>query len=334
MNLGDETFFDKGWFLLGIIIPVVAFIFFRYLKHRYPALISPITPDGARKQNNATFSPPVLLLCLRILALTSIVFALADLRSKSTSISEKLVPENDIMLSVDISKSMLIEDLKPNRLEALKDVLNRFIAGRNNDRLGIVLYAGESMYWCPLTKDYPFLLTKLNQINDAELPDGTAIGLGLTSALNALQQSKVKNKMVIFLTDGENNTGFIDPLTAAGIAKKLGIKVYTIGIGTTGMAKVPLTDMNGNKSYQYIHVSIDEDMLKKIAAITGGKFYRATDASALKNIYAQIDKLEQLKSVVQTKIYYRDEYAWFIGLAALLLVMEIVLRYTLLQTLA
>jgi Ca-activated chloride channel homolog len=328
----NQFIYEQSWFFLLLLIPLVGFLFWKYLRHRFAVLLMPTITGLANKNISSILSPPVLLLLLRFLSVVFIVLGLADFKSIKTITHKMAVPQTDIILALDISKSMLIEDIKPNRLEALKDVLNKFVAGRLNDKLGIVLYAGESLYWCPLTNNYPFLLSKLNQMDEMDLADGTAIGLGLTSAVNALRQSKKPNKIIILLTDGENNTGFVDPLTAAEIARKFNIKVYTIGVGTTGRASLPIIDLNGNKTYSSIEVSIDEVALKKIADNTGGKYFRATDAKALWNIYTEIDKLEKTKVVQLKETTYVSNYRLFVLLAMFFLLLEMVLKFTLLRT--
>ena len=232
--------YEKGWLLLLLIIPVLIALYRYYLRHKHSTLT--ITTIQSLSRNNATsvFTPPMVLLMIRLLTIFFVVISLANIRLAKTVNYKQTTAEADIILALDVSKSMLIEDIKPTRLGALKNVVSEFIAGRTNDRIGIVLYAGESLYWCPITKDYPFLLKRLNQADENEFLDGTAIGVGLASAVSALQESKSKNKIIILLTDGENNAGYVDPLTAAVIAKNFNIRVYTIGIGKNGVASFTL----------------------------------------------------------------------------------------------
>jgi Ca-activated chloride channel homolog len=308
----------------------LCFLYWRFFRHHKPVLMVSAIP-GLQK-NGGQLSPATFIFFLRLLAIFFVVLGLANFQSLKNVSYTKPNREADIILAIDVSRSMETEDLKPNRLEALKDVLNRFIAGRAIDRFGIVLYAGESLYWCPLTKSYPFLTNRIKQIDDKAMEDGTAIGLGLTSAVNVLHQSSSKNKIIILLTDGENNKGFIDPMTAAAIAKKFNIKVYTIGVGTNGMATMSLTDMDGKIVHESVPVSLDEKMLKQIAAMTGGSYFRATDTKALQNIYSSIDKAEKTKMVQVTEVKYTPLFRFFTGCAIGFLLLELVLRFTLLRT--
>jgi Ca-activated chloride channel family protein len=237
-----------------------------------------------------------------------------------------------MIFALDISKSMLLEDIKPNRLEALKKVLARFSAMRSRDRIGIVVYGGESINWCPLTTNYPLLLRRINTIDEPDLTDGTAIGSGLASAINILKESKVKSKLIILLTDGENNAGTIDPLLAAGFARRLGIKIYTIGIGRTGFAQMPLKGLNGQPYYQEIYVKLNDSSLRKIAKVSGGSYYNATDAGALQNIYEAINKLETKKDKLVNSVSNQPCLPWLLGTALLLLFAERFLKYTFLRT--
>ena len=319
---------ERLWLLL--LLPVLLFLYFRFYQKRNPALLISGLPGNSRNQQSRrfSFSPPGFLLALRLVTLLFLVLGLANLVEEKTTRHEIPPAGIDIVLALDLSRSMSIEDIKPSRLEALKDVLNQFIASRSQDRLGVVLYAGESLNWCPLTKDYPFILTKLREMDEKHLDDGTAIGLGLASAVNALKPGKAKSKVVILLTDGANNTGFIKPLTAAQIAKKHKVKVYTIGIGTNGMAPFPMLDLNGKKVYQYVKVNLDEPMLKSIAEQTGGKYFRATNAQALSQIYSDIDKLEKNKNGFKTTKTLVPLYQFFLAIGLGLLALEQVLKYT------
>jgi Ca-activated chloride channel family protein len=327
-----QVVYEHDWFLLLFIIPILCFLYWRFFRHYKPVLLVSTIPDLRKKYVYDLLSPAVLIFCIRLLVIFFSILALTNLRLLKNVTHNKAIHEADIVLAIDVSRSMEAEDIKPTRLEALKDVLNRFIAGRVNDRFGIVLYAGESINWCPLTKSYAFLTTRIKEIDDKALADGTAIGLGLTSAANVLHQSNSKNKIIILLTDGENNTGFIDPITAALIAKKFNIKVYTIGIGTNGLAPISIKDMNGNVAHELIPVSIDEKVLKEIAGLTGGGYFRATDSKALKNIYAVIDKDEETRTVQVSEIQYTPEYRFFAFSALFFLLLELALRFTLLRT--
>jgi Ca-activated chloride channel family protein len=236
----------------------------------------------------------------------------------------------DIMLAMDISSSMLAQDLKPDRLEAAKDVAASFINGRPNDNIGLVLFSGESFTQCPLTTDHTVLLNLFKDIKSGMINDGTAIGLGLANAVSRIKDSQAISKVIILLTDGSNNMGEIAPVTAADIAKAFGVRVYTIGVGTKGMAPYPFQTAFGIQ-YQNIQVEIDESTLKQIAVTTGGQYFRATDNASLRNIYAEIDQMEKTKISVQEFSKKQEEYKNFALLIFALLILEILLRNTLLR---
>lgn len=264
---------------------------------------------------------------LRSLALAALIVALARPQS-SLSWQNSTTEGIDIIIASDISGSMLAEDFKPNRLEAGKNIAIDFIKNRPDDRIGLVIFSGESFTQCPLTIDHDVLVNLYNDIKYGMIDDGTAIGMGLATAVNRLKESSAKSKVVILLTDGSNNMGSIPPLTAAEIAKQFNIRVYTVGIGTHGMAPYPFQTPNGIQ-YQNVPVDIDEGTLTKIANTTGGKYFRATNNTTLKNIYEKIDKLEKAKIDV-TQYHKKTEMylPWAIIALALLLV-EFILRNTL-----
>jgi Ca-activated chloride channel family protein len=234
----------------------------------------------------------------------------------------------DIILGMDISSSMLAEDLKPNRLEAAKNVAASFINGRSNDNIGLVVFSGESFTQCPLTTDHAVLLNLFKDIHSGMIEDGTAIGLGLANAVSRIKDSQAISKVIILLTDGSNNRGEIAPVTAAEIARTFGIRVYTIGVGTKGEAPYPFQTAFGIK-YQNIPVDIDEPTLKQIAATTGGQYFRATDNASLRAIYTEIDQMEKTKISVQEFSKKQEEYRNIALLVFTLLLLEILLRYTL-----
>ncbi|MGI4863795.1 MAG: vWA domain-containing protein [Janthinobacterium lividum] len=326
------AFQEPGWFLLFLLLPGLLGLHWRYWRPRYPVRTLASQPALVHGAPQA-FTPPDALLLLRLLAMAGIILGLANF--KTATVSQQKVPAQgiDIVLAMDVSASMLMEDIKPNRLEGLKTVISQFVAGRTTDRLGLVVYAGESLNWCPLTKDYAFLLQQLNRVSEPVLADGTAIGLGLASAVNALRPSKAASKVIILLTDGENNTGFIDPALAAQLARKQHVKVYTIGIGTTGRAPLPLYDLNGRKTYHYVPVKIDELTLRHIAGQTGGRYFRAKDAAALGQIYVAIDGLEQSPTGFRTQVQYTAQYRWFLAGALFFFLLGEVLKLTLLRSL-
>lgn len=328
----QAAFLEPEWFLLFLLFPGVVFLHVRFWRPRQPVLVlaSLSAPEGAAPQY---ITPPDILLLLRLLALTGIILALANLRTVSISRQPMPAAGIDIMLAMDVSGSMLIEDIKPNRLEGLKNVITHFVAGRSTDRIGLVVYAGESLTWCPLTQDYAYLMRQLNHLDEPALADGTAIGLGLASAVQALSQSKAKSKIVILLTDGENTTGFLEPETAAQLARKNHIKVYTIGVGRTGKAPWPVYDLNGRKTYHYVHVKINEPALRSVADQTGGRFYRAQDATSLRRIYAQIDGLTKSPMGYRPVVRYTAHFRWFVLVAGLFFIVAEVMSMTLLRSL-
>ena len=234
-------------------------------------------------------------------------------------------------MALDISPSMLAEDIKPNRLEGARNVGMQFIDGRPNDRIGLVVFGGEAFTQCPLTSDHGVLKSLFLNVKSGIIEDGTAIGDGLATAVSRIKDSKAVSKVIILLTDGDNNRGSIDPLSAGEIAKLFGIRVYTIGIGTTGLAPYPFQTPFGIQ-YQNVEVKIDEVLLKQIAKNTNANYYRATSKTKLENIFKEIDKLE--KSKIDVTEFHRktEEFLYFILLAALLLAIEILLRYTIYKT--
>jgi Ca-activated chloride channel family protein len=234
------------------------------------------------------------------------------------------------MMTLDISSSMLARDFKPNRIEAAKEVASAFISGRPFDNIGLVVFSGESFTQCPLTTDHAVLLNLFSGLQSGMLEDGTAIGLGLANAVSRLKDSKAKSKVIILLTDGSNNMGNIAPVTAAEIAKTFGVRVYTIGVGTQGMAPYPVQTPFGIR-YQNMPVEIDEGILKRIANMTGGSYFRATGNSKLKEIYAEIDQMEKTKLNVQEFSKKKEEYLILAWIAFGLLLMELIIRYFVLR---
>ena len=268
---------------------------------------------------------------LRCLTFVVVVIVLARPQTH-TSWGNKSVEGIDIMLAMDVSTSMLAEDLRPNRMEAAKDVAAEFIAGRPNDNIGLTIFAGEAFTQCPMTTDHASLLNLLHSVRTdiaarGLINDGTAIGMGLANAVSRLKESKAKSKVVILLTDGSNNTGDLSPMTAAQIAKSLGIRVYTIGVGTNKVARYPMP-VAGGVQYVNIPVEIDTKTLSDIAAATQGNFYRATNNQQLKQIYKDIDKLEKSKMDVKKFSKRYEAYQPFALVAILLLLLEILLRTT------
>lgn len=267
-----------------------------------------------------------ILLVLRMFAILIIIIAIARPQSKNSK--RNVYSEGiDIIISLDISGSMLAEDFKPNRLQASKEVAKTFIDSRPQDRIGLVVFSGESFTQCPLTADHRVLYGLIDEVKSGMIEDGTAIGDGLGTAINRLRFSKAKSKVIILLTDGVNNMGFMDPMSGADIAKKMGIRVYTIGVGKMGKAPYPIKTPFGIQ-YQQLDVDIDEPLLKDIASITGGKYYRATDKSKMESIYKEIDSLE--KTIINVMVYDRrsEEFIPFLITGLILLLLELILRKT------
>ena len=300
-------FENPQFFWLLLVIPVLAAWYWFSREKQSPELRYPNTEDLAHLGGNWLAKLRPLLHVLRLLAIALVITAMARPRTSAESSKTRSAEGIDIVMAVDVSASMLAKDLRPNRLEATKEVASVFISQRPNDRIGMVVYAGESYTQTPLTSDHKIVRNSLRDLEYGLIQDGTAIGMGLATAVNRLKESKAKSKVIILLTDGENNSGEIDPLTATQLAKEFNIRTYTIGVGTKGTAPTPAAyDMRGNFIYRNLPVNIDEDLLKKIAEETGGNYFRATDNEKLQEIYAEIDKLEKTK-LKELKFYSYDE---------------------------
>ena len=316
-------------YLLLLLIPMIGWYIYKLSKNQASLQVSSTEVFDAPEARSWRIWLRHVPFVLRMAAIAVLIVILA--RPQSTNSWQNSTTEGiDIVLAMDISTSMLAQDLKPNRLEAAKDVAASFINGRQNDNIGLVVFAAESFTQCPLTTDHGVLLNLFKDIQTGILDDGTAIGLGLANAVSRIKDSQAKSKVIILLTDGVNNQGEIAPVTAAEIAKTFGIRVYTIGVGTMGKAPYPFQTAFGVQ-YQNIVVEIDEPTLKQIAATTGGQYFRATDNASLKEIYSEIDQMEKTKISVQQYSKKQEEYKnWAILLFALLLV-EIVIRNTLVR---
>lgn len=315
-------------FLLLLLIPYIVWYVMRHRKNDATLQISDarVYAHTPKSYKNYLLHLPF---ALRVLAFALLVVVLA--RPQTTNSWQNSEVEGiDIMLSVDVSTSMLAEDLKPNRLEAAKEVATVFINGRPNDNIGLTLFAGESFTQCPLTIDHAVLLNMLKNVQCGLIEDGTAVGMGIANAVSRLKDSQAKSKVIILLTDGTNNRGDISPLTAAEIAKSFGIRVYTIGVGTNGMAPYPYP-VGNTVQYVNIPVEIDEKTLTQIAATTDGNYFRATSNSKLKEVYQEIDKLEKTKLNVKEYSKRQEEYRWFALAAFLCLLLEILLRNSILK---
>lgn len=316
-----------------LLVPYV-FWYFLYRKRNEPTMRMSDTSaylDAPKSWRVRLVHVPMLLRCITF-ALIVTVMARPQTRN---SWADRTVEGIDIMLAMDISTSMLAEDLKPNRMEAAKNVASEFISGRPDDNIGLCIFAGESFTQCPMTVDHASLLNLLNGVRTdlaarGLIEDGTAVGMGLANAVSRLKDSKAKSKVVILLTDGSNNRGDISPLTAAQIAKSLGIRVYTIGVGTNKVAPYPMP-VAGGVQYVNIPVEIDTKTLSEIAAITDGNYYRATNNKELRHIYSDIDKLEKTKLNVKKFSKRYEAFAPFAWLALITLLLEVMLRTTILR---
>lgn len=331
-DINDIVFANKEFLWLLLIIPLLAMYYYFKKNHLQSTLsysnffLIKHIPPSFKVQSR--FFPYFL----RLFAITLLIIALA--RPQSISSGKDVQTEGiDIMISLDVSLSMLAKDFKPNRLEVAKDVIQEFIDNRPNDRMGMVIFGGEAFTQCPLTTDHKILKTLIKQIKAGTLGQGTAIGLGLANAVARLKDIDSKSKIIILVSDGVNNTGEIDPLTAGELAKTYNIKVYSIGIGSRGQALQPVAMYpNGELQYDYVDVEIDESLMKKISDETGGKYFRATDNKSLRKIYNDIDKME--KNIILEKNYTnrKDLYYPLVLVAVLLLLLEYTLSKTYYRT--
>ena len=321
--------FINSEFLYLLIIPCGILIWYLIKSNKIQnTILFPHTKSISKKISFKTRLRHLPYL-LKIIALTSIIFGLARPQS-SINWEESTTEGIDIVLAMDISGSMLAQDLKPDRLESSKNVAIDFISKRINDRIGLVIFAGESFTQCPLTTDHNVLINLFQDVRSGMVEDGTAIGMGLSTAVNRLKESKAISKVIILLTDGVNNSGMIPPLTAAEIAKKFNIRVYTIGIGSEGFAPYPFQTPFGIQ-YQDVEVKIDEKTLQDIAILTDGKYFRATNNNTLKAIYKDIDELEKSKIEVTEFHKRKEEFTPYILFSLLSLILSLLLRITYLK---
>jgi len=320
--------FAHPWFLLGLVLVplMVAWYIWRYRKQEAALQHSNLSLfDGIGQSLRVRLR--WLPYALRCLAMGAMVVALARPQSQ-LSRQEMTVEGIDVVLAMDISGSMLAEDFKPNRLEAAKKVAADFIEGRKNDRMGLVVFAGEAFTQVPLTIDHQVLLKQLGAVKSGLVRDGTALGDGLATAINRIKDSQAESKVIILLTDGVNNQGSVDPLSAAEIAALYNIRLYTIGVGARGKAPFPFRDQFGRVHYQNIDVEIDEDLMKQMASATGdGQYFRATNRKALQEIFDQIDEMETSKIDVTQYAQTRDEHQPWLWLAFIALALEALMRY-------
>ena len=323
------TFYNPDFLYALALVPLL-WIWY-YFRQREQAAQLQISSLKGITQNSWKAKGRHLLFLFRSIALAILIIAFA--RPQSTLSWEDMITEGiDIVISMDISGSMLAQDLKPDRLEASKNVAMNFISGRPNDRIGLVIFSGESFTQCPLTTDHPVLQNLFANVKSGMVEDGTAIGMGLATAVNRLKESEAISKVIILLTDGVNNQGSVAPLTAAKIAQKFGIRVYTIGVGTKGYAPYPFKTPFGTTVYQDVEVQIDEETLQNIASVTNGQYFRATSNKALESIYREIDQLERSK--IEIKEYHKKKEEFFpLALLALtLLIIEFALRHTIFRS--
>jgi len=325
--------FENGWFLwFELLIPLLV-AYYIWRRGRTHASVQ-LSTAGFFDRQQKTFRHYLrhILFALRLFVIGLVIIVIA--RPQNVDKWQSSTTEGiDIILALDISGSMLARDFTPDRLEASKNVATEFIAGRPYDRIGLTVFSGESFTQCPLTSDHAVLINLLREIKSGIIEDGTAIGVGLSTAINRIKDSDAISKVIILLTDGINNRGAIDPLTAAEIAKAFGIRVYTIGVGSMGYADYPVQTAFGIQ-YQKMQVEIDEALLEKIAGMTGGTYFRATDNNSLQQVYGEIDKLE--KSKIETREHSKREEVfmpWALA-AAILLTVELLLRYLLMKNLS
>ncbi|WP_310554644.1 VWA domain-containing protein [Flavobacterium sp.] len=328
------TFTNPEFFWLFLLLPLVIVWYFYKRKVEKPTLkISSLKGFKASESILPKLKP--LLFVLRLLALSLLIVAMARPRTVDVSNKNNTTNGIDIVIASDVSGSMLAKDLKPNRMEALKRVAADFVEARPNDRIGVVVYAAEAYTKIPVTSDKAVVLEAISSIEyDGVLQDGTGIGMGLATAVNRLKDSKAKSKVVILMTDGVNNAGFIEPTMASEMATEFGIKVYTIGIGTNGNALFPYAYAPNGKGFLFkmMPVQIDQELMRDIAKKTGGKYFRATDNSGLENIYKEINKLETSEVEELKFVNYDEKFRPLVWLAGLLLLIEILLRNTIFKS--
>jgi Ca-activated chloride channel homolog len=324
------SFANPYFFLL--LIPVAALVAWYFIRNgkMHPTLRIP-TLEPLERVSSWKVRFRHIQYALRMLALIFFIIVLARPQAKNSQRNSN-TEGIDIVMALDISTSMLGKDFNPNRLDASKEVATQFISGRPTDRIGLVIFSGESFTQCPLTTDHAVLINLFKDVKCGMIEDGTAIGSGLATAVTRLKDSEAKSKVIILLTDGVNNTGSVAPVTAAEIAKTFGIRVYTIGVGTRGKALSPVAMTSMGLQYDYVDVEIDEGILKQIANETGGKYFRATDNAKLRQIYDEIDKMEKSKIEYTDFTKREDEYFWLLVIASFLVITETFARLTIFKT--
>ena len=325
--------FASSYILYGLIIIPLLIIWYIFLGRKHQAYVKFTDTSffGDLPKSWRVYARHILF-AIEMCALALLIIALA--RPQTSSKNQKINIEGiDIVITIDLSSSMLAQDLKPDRLEAAKSISAEFVKGRPEDRMGLVVFASETFTQVPLTTDHGMLLDMMREMKCGMLEDGTAIGDGLASAVSRLKDSEAISKVVILLTDGDNNAGSIDPATAAEMAKLFGIRVYTIGVGTRGTAPYPVQSAFGGVRYTQIPVTINEPLLQQIADETGGNYYRATSNEKLEQIYEQIDQLERSKIEINEFTRVHEEFLPFVLLSLALLLLDFILRHTVFKTL-
>ena len=318
-------------FLLLLLLPIVGWYIYELRNSDASVQVSDTRVLAAQPKSIRIWLLHVpFVLRIAVITLISIALARPQLTNKWSSQSTEGI---DIMMALDISGTMLAEDLRPNRLEAAKKVASDFVIARPNDQIGLVVFAGESFTQCPLTTDHAVLVNLFKSVEYGMVEDGTAIGLGLANAVNRMKDSETKSKVIILLTDGSNNRGDIDPQTAAEIAKTYGIRVYTSGVGSYGQARVPVQTPIG-KQYITMDNEFDETTLRSIAETTGGQYFRAKDNTSLKAIYDQIDQMEKTKLRVREFSKHTENFMPFLYAALICLLLELIIRYFVLRTIS
>jgi Ca-activated chloride channel homolog len=325
------TFAHPYLLYLLLLIPIILFWYWKQNRKRSAAITYSNLEIFRNLDKTLRERLRHLPMLLRLIGISLLIVALA--RPQTFSSGENVYTEGiDVAMLLDISGSMLAEDLKPNRLEAAKNVIDDFISGRTTDKIGLVVFASESFTQCPLTIDYPVLRGLLKDIKSGIIEDGTAIGTAIANGVNRLKDSEAKSKIIILLTDGVNNSGEIDPITAAQIAKKFGIRIYTVGVGTMGEAPYPFQTPFG-KRYQMVPVEIDEKVLQQVAQITDGKYFRATDNKKLEEIYQNIDKLEKTRVEITSYRKAKELFYGWLGAGLFFILFELILSKTYLKKL-
>jgi Ca-activated chloride channel family protein len=332
MIFNNLTFENPAWFWLLLALPL--FVAWYMIKRKESQVPVKFSNTEAFSKNSFWGNLKHIMFAMKLLAWVFLTIAMARPRTVDVTTDIKKTRGIDIVMSIDISASMLAKDFRPNRMEVVKEVASEFVDNRPNDRIGLVVFSGESYTKTPVTSDKAIVQKTLENISySSQIEGGTAIGMGLATAVNRLKDSEAKGKVIILLTDGVNNTGFIEPKTAADLALEYDIKVYSIGVGSMGTAMSPVAiDRRGEFQYRSTKVEIDEDLLQEISKLTGGEYFRANNEDKLKAIYEEINKLEKTE-IKETKYYnYDEKYPIFVIIAGLLLVIVALLKYTIMRS--